>query len=328
MAKRTIRIGNTGDEVRDLQTALVALGLAPAASITGLFTPFTAKTVLAFQRAHGLVEDGVVGPRTWAAIEAAVPAEMPDWGTAGPDEADGGEFVDGWWSLARRVDAHAGRVGGPIVASTVVVHTTDMAPGTMGTLVAAWKRSAGRGACAHFVLGRTPEDGIVQMIPITRNGNHAGGSKLVDGKLVPWHGDWRIGGRLVHPNRVAVGIELDCAGHLGKRVPGKGWVHRDSGVVIPEPDVHVDAKKVGWHKVTDYQLEMLGRLLDDVGPELAPLPADAQVIPNGTYVENGVPWAAVEGLPRVVGHVTLNPNNKTDPGPQVMAWLAARPQAT
>lgn len=48
---------------------------------------------------------------------------------------------------------------------------------------------------------------MVQFAPITRNANHAGGKT---------HGWWytRAGGRgrLIHPNTVAVGIELDNAG--------------------------------------------------------------------------------------------------------------------
>ena len=44
----------------------------------------------------------------------------------------------------------------------------------------------------------------------------------------------------------------------------------------------------------------------------------------GTYADNGVPWAAVPDGARITGHATSNPIQKTDPGSEVMAWLAAR----
>jgi hypothetical protein len=58
----TLRRGSTGDVVRQLQTALQ---LAPA---DGVFGPGTEAAVRAFQRAHGLVPDGIVGPKCWAAL--------------------------------------------------------------------------------------------------------------------------------------------------------------------------------------------------------------------------------------------------------------------
>lgn len=71
MAKRTIRIGNTGDDVKELQTALATAGLYTD-KVDGIFGPRTARAVLAFQKLRGLVEDGVAGAKTWAALEAGV----------------------------------------------------------------------------------------------------------------------------------------------------------------------------------------------------------------------------------------------------------------
>jgi len=64
---RTIRIGAKGDDVVQLQTALK---LEP----TGVFGVETVRAVIAFQHERVLVEDGVVGPKTWAAILANVPS--------------------------------------------------------------------------------------------------------------------------------------------------------------------------------------------------------------------------------------------------------------
>ncbi|HZU81835.1 MAG TPA: peptidoglycan-binding domain-containing protein, partial [Polyangiaceae bacterium] len=41
----------------------------------GVFGDETEQAVRAFQRAHDLVDDGVVGPRTWAALEGQPPPD-------------------------------------------------------------------------------------------------------------------------------------------------------------------------------------------------------------------------------------------------------------
>ncbi len=70
-AGRTLRRGHTGDDVRQLQEALVATGHMSQANANtgpGLFGPLTQASVRSFQRAQGLGVDGVVGPRTRAAL--------------------------------------------------------------------------------------------------------------------------------------------------------------------------------------------------------------------------------------------------------------------
>jgi GH24 family phage-related lysozyme (muramidase) len=55
------------DQVTTLQTALESLGYYTSL-IDGDFGPLTEKAVMLFQKARGLVEDGVVGPLTWAEL--------------------------------------------------------------------------------------------------------------------------------------------------------------------------------------------------------------------------------------------------------------------
>ena len=59
----TLRRGDAGPFVNDLQQRLgVQLGV---------FGPKTEAAVREFQRAHGLVPDGIVGPKTWALLDGA-----------------------------------------------------------------------------------------------------------------------------------------------------------------------------------------------------------------------------------------------------------------
>jgi len=68
----TLRRGATGDLVKQVQARV-------GTSVDGNFGPNTEAKVRTFQRDHNLVPDGIVGPKTWAALDgAAVPA------TAGP----------------------------------------------------------------------------------------------------------------------------------------------------------------------------------------------------------------------------------------------------
>lgn len=60
----TLRRGATGDLVKRIQAKLDV-------EQVGNFGPKTEAAVRAFQRAHGLVPDGIVGPKTWAALDAA-----------------------------------------------------------------------------------------------------------------------------------------------------------------------------------------------------------------------------------------------------------------
>ena len=61
--RRTLRRGDTGDLVEIIQSKV---GVA----VNGTFDAVTEAAVRQFQRDHGLVPDGIVGPRTWASIDA------------------------------------------------------------------------------------------------------------------------------------------------------------------------------------------------------------------------------------------------------------------
>ncbi|MEO0999435.1 MAG: peptidoglycan-binding protein, partial [Pseudomonadota bacterium] len=73
-----LRIGSDGMLVRELQTLLRQAGFS--LHVDGDFGPATRRTVQAFQRENGLIADGVVGPKTWAALEAVLGVDLNSGG--------------------------------------------------------------------------------------------------------------------------------------------------------------------------------------------------------------------------------------------------------
>ncbi|MEL1135225.1 peptidoglycan-binding protein [Desulfitobacterium sp. THU1] len=63
----TLRMGSRGPAVRELQTLLTSQGFSPG-PIDGIFGSKTQAAVIAFQKSKGLVQDGIVGIKTWTAL--------------------------------------------------------------------------------------------------------------------------------------------------------------------------------------------------------------------------------------------------------------------
>ncbi|HXY81198.1 MAG TPA: peptidoglycan-binding domain-containing protein [Gaiellaceae bacterium] len=70
----TLKLGDKGAQVTILQRALKSLGYAPGA-IDGKYGPSTQRAVARFQRAAKLATDGIVGPKTLAALAQAARAK-------------------------------------------------------------------------------------------------------------------------------------------------------------------------------------------------------------------------------------------------------------
>lgn len=90
----TLKLGDSGPEVERLQARLSELSFHVGAT-EGDFGPLTERAVVAFQHAHSLKVDGIVGPRTWEVLAATAP---PDLGpreqtTAADLKAKGSETV-------------------------------------------------------------------------------------------------------------------------------------------------------------------------------------------------------------------------------------------
>jgi peptidoglycan hydrolase-like protein with peptidoglycan-binding domain len=76
----TVQLGSSGPAVVSLQTQLYALGYW-VDTTSGAFDDSTQQAVWALQKAANLPRDGVVGPATWAALQAdVVPQPRPESG--------------------------------------------------------------------------------------------------------------------------------------------------------------------------------------------------------------------------------------------------------
>ena len=68
----TLRRGDIGEAVRQMQVLLIAAGYPVGTSgADGIFGSGTESGVLAFQADNGLIADGICGPKTWAALDGA-----------------------------------------------------------------------------------------------------------------------------------------------------------------------------------------------------------------------------------------------------------------
>jgi murein L,D-transpeptidase YcbB/YkuD len=69
-----LKPGDSGDQVKVLQTALAKLGYSPG-KVDGEYGPATTEAVKQFQKANNLDADGVVGPKTREALAAKLRAQ-------------------------------------------------------------------------------------------------------------------------------------------------------------------------------------------------------------------------------------------------------------
>lgn len=72
----TVKKGSKGIAVHWLQRDLLSLGYE--LTIDGVCGVDTVQAIKAFQRDHGLTEDGVAGPITWDTLNAAMEQTTPE----------------------------------------------------------------------------------------------------------------------------------------------------------------------------------------------------------------------------------------------------------
>lgn len=95
--KYSIRYGNTGAYVKELQEKLIKLGYSCGdAGADGDYGKDTLNALTSFQRDNSLEVDGIAGPITWNAIEKALTAKAAGTTTIIPNAAVGNNEVVIW----------------------------------------------------------------------------------------------------------------------------------------------------------------------------------------------------------------------------------------
>ena len=82
--RRTLSLGSTGEDVKDLQTVLNATVAYNSLVVDGVFGNLTKEAVMAFQKQYGLTIDGIVGDQTWAVVDTIVRTTL-SFGSTGED---------------------------------------------------------------------------------------------------------------------------------------------------------------------------------------------------------------------------------------------------
>jgi peptidoglycan hydrolase-like protein with peptidoglycan-binding domain len=78
----TLSYGSTGSAVSTMQQDLARAGFNPG-GVDGNFGPNTQAALKRFQSAHGLTQDGICGPQTWAALDGSSFTSAPTQSTGG-----------------------------------------------------------------------------------------------------------------------------------------------------------------------------------------------------------------------------------------------------
>ena len=65
-----LNLGSSGEDVRRVQRALNAASAKYKLPISGTLDTVTQAAVIAWQAKNGIAENGVVGPASWAALQA------------------------------------------------------------------------------------------------------------------------------------------------------------------------------------------------------------------------------------------------------------------
>ena len=197
--KETLKHGDLGGDTRYLQTQLNALGAN--LRVDGVFGDRTFDAVCDFQSSRGLEPDGIVGPKTWEAIDQGIARMAHVHITpAGNVELSINEYhlLVG---PALMIPTHHSWFGGTLAGGApggVVCHVSDT-PG--GTAVAMAKNRTreflkGHDRLASWHATVDTDGSIVQQIPFNRVAWHAGSDTA---QTIPGLG-W--------PNYRTVGIEL------------------------------------------------------------------------------------------------------------------------
>ena len=246
--KPTIRIGSQGAYVIEAQQDLNNAGFK--IGIDGFFGGATESAVKQFQKSLGMVQDGIVGPNTWAGLDKF---------SENPNQA-----------FSPIVDEYIPLLQGEYIAERsqklgICYHHT-VSDGNPEAVVRSWNGDSRGGVATHFIIGRemlsgdTSHDGeIIQCLPLEFWAHHI---------LTT-----RMGFSSYHNNTVNksyVGIELCSWGCLQKE--GDKFYTLDGRIPIPSDqvctlDTPFRTYKY-WHKYTEKQMSALEKLTTELSKKL------------------------------------------------------------
>lgn len=227
-----LKIGSKGEDVKILQSFLKL-------KADGNFGPKTQVAVQKWQKSNGLIDDGIVGPRTWAAMGLAT--------------TDLSETVQKENNLVINTSylSEGEYLKGPISPKYIFLHHTAGWHNPYN-VISAWNKDKRGPIGTEFVIGGQSvlgndikNDGVVvQAFPQDNWGYHLGA----------------VGSQSMHKN--SIGIEVCNFGYL---VNGKTY----TGAVAHESQI-VTLKKAfrkfkTWHKYSDEQISSLKELLIFIG---------------------------------------------------------------
>lgn len=191
---KTIRKGDRGEDVRTLQRAL---GITD----DGIFGEQTEKVLKEWQFAHGLVADGVAGPKTWAALGV----------TRGIAITDG--------HITAHITACAGR---PL--KYIAIHFTAGSTSRKGAAMATRRVFLQRRASADFVVD---DADIVLINPNIRNYY----CWAVGDKKNAYSGGGRLYGVATNGNTISIEICSNLRKGASEAVPNHpGWYFTDAAL--------------------------------------------------------------------------------------------------
>ena len=138
-SRPTLRAGDNGAFVLDLQHQLEGVGYF-AGRVDGSFGPLTRQAVLAFQADHELTVDGIVGAKTWDALNVATPRQERDVSEA---DLKGSRTIQDANRISTAAGATVGVAGlGTVVEAVAYVQQLGDVEGTLATaqrlLMAYW----------------------------------------------------------------------------------------------------------------------------------------------------------------------------------------------
>ena len=245
---RTIKIGSEGYEVIELQKILEI-------TADGFFGADTHDAVVRFQKTHGLVADGIVGPVTWKALFAQVDTDLNK----------GSQFIEYMLTQGKQVMQNGKLVWvpnyfpGPFKKRWIIFHHTAGWENAKAT-VDFWSND-GASIATEFVVGGK-----------NINGNDTGHDGMTV-RCMPkgayaWH--TATGNTVMH--RESIGVEICSMGGLTKDgfykvANGKTiWVAGKANTFYTaygNPVSETEVYDLGWtyryhryfHKYTDKQIE-------------------------------------------------------------------------